>query len=66
MAKKTVDDVPQHNRKEMVAVASAISSFEGGEPSEFYRTERAKFVNGEIGADELHERVVEYWIRQAR
>jgi hypothetical protein len=48
-----------------VAIASAISSFEEGEPSQFYRIERAKFVNGEINADELHERVVEYWLRQA-
>ena len=49
----------------MVAIASAISSFEGGEPSHFYSVGRAKFVNGEINADKLHERVVEYRLRQA-
>jgi hypothetical protein len=65
MAKKSVDDIPRHARTDMVAIASAISSFEGGEPSHFYSVGRAKFVNGEINADKLHERVVEYRLRQA-
>ena len=65
MTTKTLKDVTQHARQEMVDIASAISAFEAGEPSKFYRIERAKFVRGEIDADELHERVVEYWSRQA-
>ena len=52
-------------RQDIVDIVSAISAFEGGEPSEFYRTERAKFISGEIGVDELHDRVVAYWSRQA-
>ena len=65
MTTKTLKDVTEHARQEMVNIVSAISAFEGGEPSKFYRIERAKFVRGEIGADELHKRVVEYWSRQA-
>jgi len=65
MKTEMLEDVTQQARQEMVDIASAISAFEGGEPSQFYRIERARFVSGEIGADELHERVVEYWSRQA-
>jgi hypothetical protein len=52
-------------RQDLVDIASAISAFEGGEASKFYRVERAKFVRGEIGAHELHERVVAYWAGRA-
>jgi uncharacterized protein (DUF433 family) len=52
-------------RQVLVDIASAISAFEGGEPSPFYCAERAKFVAGEMSARELHARVVEYWRRQA-
>jgi hypothetical protein len=50
-------------RAELVKIVSAISAFEGGAPSEFYRAEREKFVSGEIRADELHRHVVDYWTR---
>jgi len=63
---KMLETTTQHARQVIVDIASAISAFEGGEPSDFYRAERAKFVAGEIGADELHARMVEYWSRQAR
>ncbi len=65
MTTKTLKDLTQRARQEMVEIASAISAFEGGEASKFYLIERAKFVRGEIGADELHERVVAYWNRHA-
>ena len=65
MTTKTLRDLTQQARQEMVDIASAISAFEGGEASKFYRIERAKFVRGEIGAHELHERVVAYWSRHA-
>ncbi len=65
MTAKMLKGGPEDARQEMVNIVSAISAFEGGEASKFYRIERAKFVRGEIGADELHERVVEYWSRQA-
>jgi hypothetical protein len=60
----SISDIERCALQELVDIVSAISAFEGGRPSEFYRTERQKFVNGEIGADELHDRVVEYWSHQ--
>jgi hypothetical protein len=65
MTTKTLKDLTQQARQEMVDIAAAISAFEGGEASKFYRIERAKFVSGEIGAHELHDRVVAYWSRYA-
>ena len=65
MTTQTLEDLTQLARQEMVDIASAISAFEGGAASRFYRIERAKFVRGEIRADELHERVVAYWSRHA-
>jgi hypothetical protein len=56
-------DHARHAREELGKIVSAISAFEGSKPSDFYRAEREKFVSGEISADQLHRRVVDYWTR---
>jgi Antitoxin VbhA len=66
MTKQTRKNLPRRARQDIVDIAAAISAFEGGEASKFYRSERAKFVRGEIGAEELHERVIKYWNRHTQ
>lgn len=56
-------DAESIHRAHDVEIVSAISAFEGGQPSDFYAGERTKYLSGEISARELAERTVNRWKR---
>ena len=56
-------DIARSARQGMVEVSTAITRFEGGQPSAYCSEQLIRFVNGEISAEEMRDRVVAHWSR---